>query len=94
VVPLYDIYWYEVVAMAKNTSVTLGGHFDDFIAKQLKTGRYGSASEIVRAGLRMLEDSECKLESLRHLLDEGEESGISDYSLDSMITEMDDELNQ
>ena len=80
--------------MAKNTSVTLGGHFDDFIAKQVKTGRYGSASEVVRAGLRMLEDSESKLDTLRHLLDEGEQSGISDYSLDSMIAEMDSEQNQ
>lgn len=79
--------------MAKNTSVTLGGHFDDFIAKQLSTGRYGSASEVVRAGLRMLEDSECKLETLRHLLDEGEQSGVSDYSLESLISEMDSEQN-
>ena len=83
----------EVFVMAKNTSVTLGWHFDDFIAKQVSTGRYGSASEVVRAGLRMLEDSECKLETLRHLLDEGEQSGVSDYSLESLISEMDSEQN-
>lgn len=77
--------------MAKNTSITLGPHFDDFIAKQLATGRYGSASEIIRAGLRMLEDNETKLDHLRQLLTEGENSGFADYSYESLVAEMDDE---
>ena len=77
--------------MAKNTSITLGNHFDDFIARQLKTGRYGSASEVVRAGLRMLEDAETKLETLRNLLDEGEASGLTEYTYEEFITEMDSE---
>ena len=51
--------------MAKNTSMTLGDHFDSFIAHQIKSGRYGSASEVVRAGLRALEDKESKLDALR-----------------------------
>jgi len=75
--------------MAKNTSITLGEHFDDFVAKQVKSGRYGSASEVVRAGLRTLEDVETKLETLRELLDEGEQSGFSDYSLEGIISELD-----
>ncbi|MCP4001001.1 MAG: type II toxin-antitoxin system ParD family antitoxin, partial [Gammaproteobacteria bacterium] len=57
--------------MAKNTSITLGEHFDGFIANQINTGRYGSVSEVVRAGLRKLEDEERKLETLRALIDEG-----------------------
>lgn len=77
--------------MAKNTSITLGNHFDNFITKQVKAGRFGSASEVIRAGLRALEDSESKLETLRYLMSEGEQSGISDYSLDAVIAEMDDE---
>ena len=77
--------------MAKNTSMTLGEHFDGFIAKQLESGRYGSASEVVRAGLRMLEGSESKLERLRNLLDEGEKSGFADYSYESLIAELDSE---
>lgn len=75
--------------MAKNTSVSLGDHFEDFITHQVETGRYGSASEVVRAGLRLLEDSEKKLEVLRRMLIEGEQSGRAEYSYDSLIAEVD-----
>ena len=75
--------------MAKNTSVTLGEHFDQFINQQLNSGRYGSASEVVRAGLRALEDQETKILNLRNMLIEGENSGVSDYSYDSLISELD-----
>jgi antitoxin ParD1/3/4 len=75
--------------MAKNTSITLGDHFDQFINQQLKTGRYGSASEIVRAGLRALEDQETKLLNLRNMLIQGEKSGITDYSYKNLLTELD-----
>lgn len=75
--------------MAKNTSVTLGDHFDQFINKQLHSGRYGSASEVIRAGLRALEDQETKLHNLRNMLVQGEQSDIADYSYDSLIAELD-----
>lgn len=61
--------------MAKNTSIKLGDHFDDFIAEQVRRGRYGSASEVVRQGLRMLEEHERKVEALRQAIIEGEQSG-------------------
>lgn len=79
--------------MAKNTSMTLGDHFDSFIAHQIKSGRYGSASEVVRAGLRALEDKESKLDALRQMLTDGEESGIAEYSYDSLMAELDAESN-
>lgn len=77
--------------MRKNTSITLGQHFDSFIADQLQNGRYSSISEVVRAGLRLLEESETRLTSLRKMLKEGEDSGFEDYSYDAFIRELDSE---
>ena len=79
--------------MSKNTSITLGSHFDEFIENQVHMGRYSSASEVVRAGLRLLEDSDLKLEILRNLLEDGENSGIADYSYQDFISELDSDEN-
>nr|WP_294529727.1 type II toxin-antitoxin system ParD family antitoxin [uncultured Rhodopila sp.] len=61
--------------MGKNTSVSLGEHFTGFVEAQVSQGRYGNVSDVVRAGLRLLEDQETKLAALRAALIEGEESG-------------------
>ena len=58
--------------MQRNTSVTLGNHFSDFIKSRISQGRFDNASEAVRAGLRLLEVEETKLEVLRAKLAEGE----------------------
>ncbi len=80
--------------MAKNTSVSLGKHFDQFIARQVAEGRYGSASEVIRAGLRKLEDDSQKLETLRALIQEGIASGTAQYSYDGLMAELDNELGK
>ena len=60
--------------MARNTSVTLGSHFDEFVSEKISQGRYQSISEIVRAGLRKLEEDESKLQGLKEKLKAGENS--------------------
>ena len=61
--------------MARNTSMSLGDHFTGFIEAQLRHGRYGSASEVVRAGLRLLEEHETRVQALKDALIAGDESG-------------------
>ncbi|MBJ7537635.1 type II toxin-antitoxin system ParD family antitoxin [Marinomonas transparens] len=80
--------------MAKNTSISLGSHFDQFIVQQVAEGRYASASEVIRAGLRKLEDEEQKLKALQGLIQEGIASGTSEYSYDGLMKELDDELGK
>lgn len=63
--------------MGKNTSFSIGDHFAEFIAAQVEQGRYSSASDVVRAALRLLEEREAKLTALRAALVEGEQSGPS-----------------
>ncbi|GHB46725.1 type II toxin-antitoxin system ParD family antitoxin [Mongoliitalea lutea] len=77
--------------MAKNTSISIGTHFENFIGQQVEKGRYGSVSETVRAALRLLEEQELKLDALRKELAEGEESGKADYSLDKLLNELNEE---
>jgi antitoxin ParD1/3/4 len=61
--------------MARNTSITLGDHFNSFISLQVQAGRYGSVSDVVRAGLRLLEERETRVKALQDALIAGEQSG-------------------
>ena len=60
----------------KNTSISLGNYFDQFVQTQVSTGRYKNVSEVIRAGLRLLEDEESKVIALREAIRKGKESGI------------------
>ena len=70
----------------KNTSISLGEHFIAFVDSKIGEGRYNSASEVVRAGLRLLEEQETHLDALRAALIEGEQSGPSEpFDFDDFI---------
>ena len=61
--------------MGRNTSISLGTHFESFIEHSVNDGRFNNASEVVRAGLRLLEEEENKIIALRKAINEGIDSG-------------------
>lgn len=63
--------------MSKNTSISISAYFNDFIQSKISTGRYKNASEVIRAGLRLLEQEEDKVIALRTAIQEGIESGVA-----------------
>ncbi len=79
-----------------NTSLSLGEHWEVFLQNEVKTGRYGSASEVVRDALRHMEERKDKLQALRAHLAEGEAQArngefVEDYSIEGIIKELDAE---
>jgi antitoxin ParD1/3/4 len=66
------------IIMGKNTSISLGDHYENFIQYEIATGRYKSASEVVRTALRLLEIEEKKVQELRKALEQGENSQMID----------------
>ncbi len=75
--------------MSKNTSVSLDNHFTSFIEAQIAEGRYSNASDVMRAGLRLLEEHEAKLAALRAALIEGEQSGQSlPFDIETFVARM------
>ncbi len=75
--------------MNRNTSVSLGGYFDNFIQQKIATGRYKNVSEIIRAGLRLLEQEENKIIALKEAIDEGITSGIAfDFDPETHLTRL------
>jgi len=63
--------------MGRNTSVSLGDYFENFVDNRVSEGRYKNASEVIRAGLRLLEEEENKIQLLKSAIEEGINSGIA-----------------
>lgn len=75
--------------MAKNTSILLGEYFDKFISEQVQSGKFSSASEVVRAALRMFEHEESKKTELVKELKKGEISGfVKDFGRDDFLSKL------
>jgi antitoxin ParD1/3/4 len=64
--------------MGRNTSVSLGDYFESFVDNSISEGRFNNASEVIRAGLRLLEEEESKIIALKKVINEGIESGIAE----------------
>jgi len=67
----------KIIAMKRNTSVSLGDYFENFVESRISEGRFKNASEVIRAGLRLLEEEEIKYKALKNALQEGIDSGIA-----------------
>lgn len=77
--------------MTKNTSISLGAPYLEFIDRQIAKGRFATASEAVRAGLRLLEEQEVAMEKLRAAIDEGDASpDVEDFDFDAFVARMRD----
>lgn len=75
--------------MAKNTSILLGEHFENFIAQQIQSGKFSSASEVIRTALRIFEHEESKKTIIINELKKGEKSGFSkDFDRNSFRNEL------
>jgi antitoxin ParD1/3/4 len=79
-----------------NTSLSLGEHWEIFIKNEIASGRYGSASEVVRDALRVLEERKSKLDALRAHLAQGAAQAacgefVEDYSIEKVISDLDQE---
>lgn len=73
--------------MSKNTSISLGNYFEQFVQSQISAGRYKNVSEVIRAALRLLENEESKLIALKNAIQEGVDSGIAqDFDWEKNLT--------
>jgi len=84
-----------VAIMSKNTSIALGDHFQKFVQELVSQGRFGSTSEVVRAGLRLLEEQNTKLAVLRKAIQEGIDSGPAEpFDFDAYASAREGELKR
>lgn len=75
--------------MSKNTSISLGNYFDNFVKESVEEGRFKNASEVIRAGLRLLEEEEAKVKALRNAIQQGIDSGrVEDFDPEANLAHL------
>ncbi|MGW9684623.1 type II toxin-antitoxin system ParD family antitoxin [Flagellimonas sp. 2504JD1-5] len=75
--------------MNKNTSISLGNYFDEFVQSRIKEGRFKNVSEVIRAGLRLLEEEESKVTALKNAIKEGLDSTlVEDFDFDENLKKL------
>ncbi len=85
--PIFGILTEKLIM--KNTSISLGNYFDQFVRSQISTGRYKNVSEVVRAGLRLLENEESKAIALRNAIEEGMNSPrVENFDFDAHLKKL------
>jgi antitoxin ParD1/3/4 len=73
----------------KNTSISLGNYFDQFVSNQVSVGRYKNVSEVIRAGLRLLENEESKAIALKNAIQKGLESPrVENFNFDENLIQL------
>ncbi|WP_430406915.1 type II toxin-antitoxin system ParD family antitoxin [Fluviicola sp.] len=73
----------------KNTSVSLGNYFDEFVSNQVSKGRYKNVSEVIRAGLRLLENEESKVIALKNAIQQGVNSPrVENFDFDEHLAKL------
>ena len=77
IIPIFGIFDINSIKMNKNTSISLGNYFDKFVQSSVSEGRFKNVSEVIRAGLRLLEEEESKVIALKKAIQEGIDSGIA-----------------
>ena len=79
----------------KNTSVSLGNYFDEFVIGQVTVGRYKNVSEVIRAGLRLLEDEESRSIALKQAIQKGLESPrVENFNFDENLKRLNENFNK
>ena len=76
-IPIFGIFESNSNKMNKNTSISLGNYFDQFVQSRIREGRFKNVSEVIRAGLRLLEEEESKAIALKNAIKDGIDSGIA-----------------
>lgn len=81
--------------MSKNTSITLNDYFEEIIHTCIQSGRYSSVSEVIRAGLRMIDEEEKKIQTLKKAIEDGEKSGyVNNFDPQQHLTELNNKYQQ